>query len=415
MHPEAISAVAKMFVEIGARSRKSNKKNIVEWYATSLGNVAFDRELLEAYEKSVQAFIDKSGCSKTHSFPVVKKELAEYVAYVSKYPDSAAEKLQEVIKGYKSYAIVRNVYRAVDGIKLRVSGPLSFGAVTMFFCSEDKFAEMIECVESTNGEELTPELIKQRSDYISHKREELLDRVVMHYQVCAEPYKATELALEAFSKALDVLRYVGGSIERQKLDIKLGGTAKQEAYLIVSDGEIAQLFIKSRSFLIDEEALSLMEDLQWRKICELQSKVKPTYLEDALLRAVKWYSSAAAQDLESTEFLHYVLALETLFTSKDKSLPVSATIAEGVAFLISDKADVRIRMKKRVKELYDRRSDISHGASHEVDKESLDYLAALVQVCIRMLLDKTGFIKERVDLTNLIEARKYFGPEDVQV
>lgn len=414
MHPEAISAVAKMFVEVGERSRKNNK-NIVEWYATSLGDIAFDRELLEAYEKSVQKFIDKVGCSQTHSFPVVKKELAEYAAYVAKNPGSAVEKLQEVIKSYESYTTVHDIYRAIDGVELRVAGPLSFGSVTMFFCSEDKFAEMVARVELTSGEELTPEQIQQRNDYIFHKREGLLNRVVMHYQVCAEPYKATELALEAFSKALDVLRYVGGSIERQKLNIKLGGSAKQEAYLVVADGEIAQLFIKSRSFRIDDEALTLMDELQWRKICDLQSKLKPTYLEDALLRAVKWYSSAAAQELESTEFLHYVLALETLFTSKDKSLPVSATIAEGVAFLISDKSDVRIRIMKRVKGLYDRRSDISHGASHEVDKESLDYLAGLVQVCIRMLLDKTGFIKERVDLTSLIEARKYFGSEDVQV
>ena len=409
MHPEALKACTKEFVELGEESLTVRES--VENHHRNNGKVRFDRELLEKFDGAVVEMMKRSGCGKTQSFKVVRMTMIGYIIDVVRQPESAVEKLTAIVANFDSHQEVLSVYQPLLGVKMRGVDSLMFGDVNMFYCTEEKFSAMTKEALDAFDPEDDPLRMARFEEYIAERKEELLFQVVLHYKACAEPNKATELAFEEFSKALDIVRYTGYSIEHSKLNIKLGAAKKQDGYFVVGSSTVSQLFIPNRSFVIDSEALTLMGELQWEKICSLQRKAKPTYIEETVLRAIKWFSSAVAQDHDHVAFLHFVLALETLF-SPEKGQPIGVTISDAVAFLLADTADIRIYMKHKVKDLYDSRSKIAHGATHEIHSDDLSYLAGLVQVCIRVVLDKSDTMKTKDELVLFIERCKYFGPKD---
>src|ERR1700730_13419330 len=75
-------------------------------------------------------------------------------------------------------------------------------------------------------------------------------------------------------------------------------------------------------------------------------------------------------------FLFAVIALESLF-SRDAGTP---TLADSIALLTESKMEARNAVAKRLKKIYDRRSEIVHSGKHEVSSEDLQ---DGVQFCVR--------------------------------
>jgi hypothetical protein len=81
-------------------------------------------------------------------------------------------------------------------------------------------------------------------------------------------------------------------------------------------------------------------------------------------------------------FLFAVIALESLF-SRDAGTPLRATLADSIALLTESKMEARNAVAKRLKKIYDRRSEIVHSGKHEVSYEDLQ---DAIQFCVRSLL-----------------------------
>jgi len=82
-------------------------------------------------------------------------------------------------------------------------------------------------------------------------------------------------------------------------------------------------------------------------------------------------------------FIFSMIALESLF-SRDPGVPLRATLADSVALLTESKVDERLTSSKRVKKLYDRRSEIVHSGTDFVES---DDLRDSMRFCSRSLLE----------------------------
>jgi hypothetical protein len=83
-------------------------------------------------------------------------------------------------------------------------------------------------------------------------------------------------------------------------------------------------------------------------------------------------------------FLFAVIALESLF-SRDAGTP---TLADSIALLTESKMEARNAVAKRLKQIYDRRSEIVHSGKHEVSSEDLQ---DAIQFCVRSLFEILTF------------------------
>lgn len=413
MHPMAVNACARKLSEILEKS--SAITDYAESHSRNEGVLKLSRDTRADFDKAVSEFIKKSGSDNTQSLKVVRRDIIGLLISAGVSVEAIESKLNELVNTYANYSTANSVYQVVQGVSLRDLDTFKVNDVTVFNCTHQNFDAIIAKANiSTDGYDANK--AKSYADYVAGRKAELFGKVVMHYEVVAEPTKASELAFEAFSKIIDVFRYAGKIIERgAKLDIRLGLHTPGEGIFIISEGEISQQFQPSNKFVIDAEALELMDKLRCSQIFELQRKpvADLTNLEERVLRAIKWYATAAFQEGDHVAYLHFVLALESLFTSDDKSQPIGATISDAVAFLLSESAEKRIYLKAKVATIYGLRSSIAHGSSHTVNSDDLDYLGALTEVCITTIINKLGEIKTRSDLTALIDKKKFFGSDDI--
>jgi hypothetical protein len=82
-------------------------------------------------------------------------------------------------------------------------------------------------------------------------------------------------------------------------------------------------------------------------------------------------------------FISSMIALEALF-SRDPNTPLRATLADSVALLIDSTVEARIATSRRMKKLYDFRSQIVHAGDENVNEQAL---RDAMQFCARSLFE----------------------------
>lgn len=92
---------------------------------------------------------------------------------------------------------------------------------------------------------------------------------------------------------------------------------------------------------------------------------------------------AKIQRDDLSAFIFSVIALESLF-SRDAGMPLRATLADSVALLTESKVETRLESSKRMRKLYDRRSEIVHAGNDTVAKGDLD---DSMRFCARSLFE----------------------------
>jgi len=109
-------------------------------------------------------------------------------------------------------------------------------------------------------------------------------------------------------------------------------------------------------------------------------------LSDRVRNSLVFFNRACDAELERERlsgFLFAVIALESLF-SRDAGTPLRATLADSIALLTESKMEARNAVAKRLKKIYDRRSEIVHSGKHEVSSEDLQ---DAIQFCVRSLFE----------------------------
>jgi hypothetical protein len=124
-----------------------------------------------------------------------------------------------------------------------------------------------------------------------------------------------------------------------------------------------------------------------------------TDLESAIIRALHWLGDGHSQPAVENQLLSLVTAMETLFTKENQD-PVALTIAESMAFVISDTLAGRRWVKGFAKRMYGTRSKITHGKIRQITDSDLIlfrwYVTLAVQQCI-LRVDELGSLDGLLD------------------
>ncbi|MEL6351243.1 MAG: hypothetical protein AAFR58_05720, partial [Cyanobacteria bacterium J06627_28] len=114
--------------------------------------------------------------------------------------------------------------------------------------------------------------------------------------------------------------------------------------------------------------------------------------------------SQTHMDLEN-EFLNLITCLEVFFTPPGGD-PISSTIAESVALWLGSNLEERIKIRKRIKKLYTRRSEVSHGSTDPIKTEDLAYLQTITINVMKKMIERRSEISEKEDIGRLIDNQK---------
>jgi hypothetical protein len=97
--------------------------------------------------------------------------------------------------------------------------------------------------------------------------------------------------------------------------------------------------------------------------------------------------------------------METLLTPRDGS-PIANAIAEGVAFILSKEFEARKRIKKFIKDLYKKRSGISHGGHIEILEMDFLQLRDLCGELLNQMIKRKNEFNSQKMLLEWIENQK---------
>ena len=130
--------------------------------------------------------------------------------------------------------------------------------------------------------------------------------------------------------------------------------------------------------------------------------------EQTLLRGLHWFSSAETQEEPENRLLNLITCIETCLTPRDGN-PITTAIAEGAAIIIAHDLAGRRHLKKRIQELYRRRSAISHGGQTALlDSEWTELRHIAGALLVTLIKRKEEFASQR-DLLEWIETKKLGG------
>lgn len=97
-----------------------------------------------------------------------------------------------------------------------------------------------------------------------------------------------------------------------------------------------------------------------------------------------WMQKARVSYDDATRFLFYFTAIEAIFTTKDKTSPVTDTISRHMAVCFSNQSDERFQIFNSMKEFYKIRSKIVHGGFREIDALQTKQLQ---RICERLVFN----------------------------
>ncbi|WNZ44758.1 HEPN domain-containing protein [Leptolyngbya boryana CZ1] len=165
--------------------------------------------------------------------------------------------------------------------------------------------------------------------------------------------------------------------------------------------------LRNFNYEISASNLKVLEEI---RVFELSNILKKPYeqvneFEGLLLRGIHWFARSQTQVDVENEFLNLTTCLEVFFTSKGGD-PISSSIAEGVALILGKELTERKRLKRRVKELYGFRSNISHGGHSPIlAKDIVDLKSIAMSLLVKMVEWSKDF-SSRKDLVDWLEDQK---------
>jgi hypothetical protein len=366
------------------------------------------QKLFDLAEKLLEKTKSASRISLRYAFKETLGIFNEQFANEPINPKEIAPKLAAMMNEWHNYSREQTLYLRVKGLKL--SKPLNLGGVEFVMCN-DRIAEqfltqMYEKIGFAPG--------KQSNALNERFADHFEEHCIAVYRVVAEPFKAFERAHDETRRALEILRYASVPMTVGK-NVKFGldgdpSFAEDSAFVSsteILEGEFSP-DAKIEDFRIDDFAAIELEQLGALQLAGFLNEPKPSEFKESLLRAVHWLSSALTQQEKENKYLHLIIALEALFSPKSGD-PISNTIAESTAIVVSHHLKARLDTKAEVKKCYSRRSAIAHGGRTSVTENDLGKLTVLVWNAIRSLLFKTDEFIKHDDLRNHLENCKFSG------
>jgi hypothetical protein len=291
----------------------------------------------------------------------------------------AAEVWTDLINEVERFSQRVTVYVPLSGIQLYVTD-LKLGGVTVLPVSESLRNELAPKIH------FDPDAINE------------LGCVCARVEVIAENGRAFELAVQRVRRVLDLFRYTlifasKNPADERRICVGLG-EVHHSARVSVAFCECTGQTVVNHSrvgamqdFAIGDEVIRLMSSIHVFELATLLDTEADvvTDFENSLIRALHWVANAQTQDESENGLLSLVTALEVFFSRRDRD-PITAAIAEGVAFVLGKTKQERLWLAREVRRLYGRRSGVSHGGRSAIELKDLLQLNWLAASVLRELV-----------------------------
>jgi hypothetical protein len=241
---------------------------------------------------------------------------------------------------------------------------------------------------------------------------EFSDGCVGIVEVNAEPIRAYEVGKEEVRRAIDLLRFSSKAIYPLKEDIRIGlkgdypktnrlGLITSENCFKIQDDSEGSVF----QFEINHESLERMNDLGVFKVSEALVKKQASNFEESLIRSIHWFSVALTQNENSNAFLFLIVALESLFKA-ERGNSIGGTVAESVAFLMSDNLEGRKKVISIMRDYYGKRSGVAHGGKKGISDIDCYTLVNIAGTSIMKAIQKLSDFTSQEQFMEWIEDQK---------
>lgn len=370
-------------------------------------------EAAKTFNEVVSRILGQKQFSKKFSSKYIEKKLKTVFSELLSNQECDLEKkisnLGDELSGFDQKNII---FLKIEGIVL--SACLTIGKVQ--FVPGDKYliqniSEKYSAIIKTskNNEESKKsfrEFIEQQS------RSEFQGGCVGVVEVNAEPVRAFEYAKEEVRRAIDLLRFSTKAIYPLSEDIRIGlkgdhPKTKRQGFIISKAGFNTQgdSVGSVRSFEINEDAIRRMDEIGVFMVSDALSKKQTNNLEEALIRAIHWFSVALTQNESSNAFLFLIVALESLFKA-ERGSSIGGTVAESVAFIMADNLKGRKQIISTVRDYYGKRSGVAHGGNKSIPDFELFTLINMVGSTITIVIEKLQSFSSQKELMVWIEEMK---------
>jgi len=341
--------------------------------------------------------------SESYVSELLRKVLAEL--YISNTTATAEDALAKHVADHQAYQKRHSVLVPLTGIALHVPS-LKLGRVRIIQPSEHDLARR-----------LGKNVVSNPGQYVLKS---LVGRVLAEFEAVAEPIRAKEMAVEETRRALEVLRYAipfifGAGYQDFGLNVSIVGDFPESdclTFIMPSADDNSMTFTSENNrpaipLHINDENLAKLNECGAMAVAAFLEKPVATLtdIERVLLRGLHWFGNALCHGETENELLSLTTCLETFLTPRDNN-PIGTAIAEGIAILLGDSLDERKRLKKRVKELYGKRSGVSHGGEKAVLDSDLVELRDVAKRLIQKVITLQAKVTSQKALLELIEDGK---------
>lgn len=325
--------------------------------------------------------------------------------YPANRQEDAEQGLARIVDGYNSYSTEQVVLVPMFGAELHLA-EFRVGRV-----------RLIKPTEAGLQERLGRNCFAPPGMYVLHQ---LKGKVLAEYRTIAEPIRAKERAMEEARRGAELLRYMIPFVHPNQykplgVNVSVMGDHPDADCLsfVMPSGKDGSMTFATESkrpmvpLHLDETALTTFQTCGASDVSALleQRLDSLTDLDRAILRGIRWFGNALCQVEAENELLSLTTCLETCLTPRDGN-PIGTAIAEGVAILLGEGLAERKKLKRRVKDLYGKRSGVSHGGEKAVLGSDLVELRDIASRLVRKVICMRATASSQKALLEMIEDAK---------
>jgi hypothetical protein len=315
------------------------------------------------------------------------------------FEDRLKGSIEELRQSLTAAPTTFHVYYPVYGLALE-GLPVQVGNVQFCIFKDDHLSPFIEAWSGPADDENAKENRRSVADSIRDSR--IIGQPVGLVEVKAlEDEAAKALTFKELTLTLDIINffsdlipyqqghaYLPGNNERTRIEIPVI-EQREKPNFIFNWKVVGPLMPLSFQKLLEQDKA---RNWGFTKIANLLAKnEKRNDLEERIVSALQWAGRATVESRKDTAFLLYAISLESLILLDNEREELTYRLRTRVAHLLSQGVENRMKLAKKIGDLYAVRSKIVHQGSYQVTDADLSLMRIYSKNCILHILNKEPF------------------------
>lgn len=305
-------------------------------------------------------------------------------------PDDS--KIEEFFDGLKSEPIVEYyIFREIFGIKFNSDIPfVEFGDFTVY-----NFQNHKQPISDLANGRLENDFTRDGPQYLVrfNAKARHFEKAIEIADIFLKRFEATlNFCAGRSSKQIEIgiFNYLGWQVRRSLVLSENGIVSRSHK----SEGPISEAPVDDPYFKEPKNGFD--------KIWTIITKNKLSEIESKIILSIDWIGQSTNERSSTDAFLKAAIALEVLLTYNDK-VPITPSLtyrlSESSALILGKKMSDRIKIERKIKSLYSRRSSIVHAGKHSVEKKEISHMQSYVRAIIMELLTDPNLCKIKTTQT----------------